>query len=72
VTLNDSSAITGNTAGHDGGGIWNGGAVTLNDSSAITRNTAGDHGGGVFSGGFGTLTLAGGTVSSNTPDDIYP
>ena len=73
VTLNDSSAITGNTAGDDGGGIWNGGAVTLNDSSAITSNTAGNVGGGVYNApGYGTLALAGGSVSGNTPDDIYP
>ena len=73
VTLNDSSAVTGNTASDDGGGIWNGGAVTLNDGSAVSGNTAANVGGGVYNAsGFGTLHLAGGTVSGNTPDDVYP
>jgi hypothetical protein len=67
TTLNDGSSITSNTAGGDGGGIYNGGGtVTLNDGSSITSNTAGGDGGGIYNG-CGTVTLNdGSSITSNT------
>lgn len=74
VYLNDESSVRGNIADEDGGGIYatNGAGIVLNDASTVTRNEAtnGD-GGGVYLDD-STLTLDGGTVTDNTPDDIYP
>jgi hypothetical protein len=47
--------------------------VTMNDTSAITGNATGDVGGGIYNDpNFATLNQPGGTISGNTPDDIYP
>jgi len=51
VTINDST-VNYNTAGDDGGGIYNGtwGRVFITDS-AVDYNTAGDDGGGIWNDG---------------------
>lgn len=75
TTAVTSSPVVSNTAGNDGGGIYNtlGGLVTLQDSTVAT-NTATD-GGGVYNDGTGTLpffvsgstvTLASSAIVSNT------
>jgi hypothetical protein len=62
--------ITENTAlDGQGGGILNdGGAVELQAESEVTKNMA-DQGGGIFNRNGGTVTLAGGSVSDNEPDN---
>ena len=61
-------AITGNTCGKNGGGIWNGekASLTVNDIT-VTGNTAGERGGGIFD--LGTLNMRGAvTVTDNTTE----
>ena len=66
-----NSKVTGNTAGGEGGGIFNAGNSTLKvRNSEITGNTAGTTGGGIHNDG--TITqLTGTTISGNTPDDCF-
>lgn len=76
VTLNDTSSISGNTA-YQGGGVENYSdgvgalaVLTLNDASSITGNTAAE-GGGVYDP-TGTTIARPGSITGNSPDDIYP
>jgi predicted outer membrane repeat protein len=75
VTLNNST-VSNNTAtpNGEGGGILNiGRLLTFNGSSSVTGNTATEQGGGIFEAG-PIIFESGwtGTVSGNTPDDIFP
>ncbi|TWT94191.1 dockerin type I domain-containing protein [Neorhodopirellula pilleata] len=77
TTVNNGS-FTGNTAGQEGGGLWNGGGMMTISGTAITNNTAnsGDGvapdpnaandqgGGGVFNIG-GTLTINAAIITDN-------
>ena len=71
-----NSVIAGNSAGHDGGGITNEisgsplNTVTLTDC-AVMGNTARHQGGGIFNA-LGIVTLSGGEVADNTPDNCSP
>jgi predicted outer membrane repeat protein len=71
-----NSTVTANTAS-DGGGISNyGGALALNGSASVSENTAYEHGGGIYNNATGGATITHGsgwtgTVSGNTPDDIF-
>ena len=61
--------IDGNTAGQEGGGVWNAGNMTLGRNT-ITNNVAlgtdaDDGGGGVFNQS-GTVTINGGMIAGNT------
>lgn len=60
-----NSIVSGNTAQHEGGGIFNriGGALTVTNS-AISGNLAGQGGGGIYNRGTATLTNS--IVSENT------
>ena len=63
--------ISGNTAADDGGGVCISSYSTFEMSGGkITGNTAASDGGGVYAY-YGGFTQTGGTVSGNTPDDIY-
>lgn len=68
VILNDSSTVSGNTAGWGGGGIFNaGGRVVLSDSSTVSGNEARWGGGIVNQLTLSTLTLNGSSsVTENT------
>ena len=71
-TMN-SGTISGNTASNDGGGvyIYGIGATSFKmNAGTITGNTASGNGGGVCDQN-GKFTQTGGTVSGNTPDNIY-
>ena len=62
--------------GGDGGGIYNARLLTLDGSSSVTGNTADDHGGGIYNLASQGATITygvgwTGTVSGNTPDDIF-
>jgi uncharacterized repeat protein (TIGR01451 family) len=46
-----NSAISGNFANSDGGGIWNRRGLTLDQGSIISGNTAGGNGGGLWNNG---------------------
>ena len=61
------SAISGNSADRNGGGIYNyrGGTLTLTGST-ISGNSAGQSGGGIDS--YGTLTVTGSTISGNSAE----
>jgi len=64
-----NSTITGNTAGDEGGGIFNAENATLRVTrSEITGNTAGTTGGGIHNDGT-IAQLVDTTISGNTPDD---
>ena len=64
-----NSEITGNTAGEEGGGIFNAADATLRiNRSEVTGNTAGTTGGGIFNDGT-IASLSETTISGNTPDD---
>jgi hypothetical protein len=65
LTMNGSSSVSGNTAGDDGGGIYNAGTLTMNDSSSVSGNTASVDGGGIFNSGILTMNDSS-TVSGNT------
>jgi uncharacterized repeat protein (TIGR01451 family) len=61
----DNTAVSGNTADYDGGGIYNSeGTMTLTNST-VSGNTAGYGVGGIFNG-YGTLILTNSTVRDNT------
>ena len=79
LRMRENSTIARNTAVCCGGGVDNRGLVFLNGNSTITENVVGRDGGGIFNvqfptdplfGGGGQLTLNGGTVFNNTPNDI--
>ncbi|MEM9301164.1 MAG: choice-of-anchor Q domain-containing protein [Pseudomonadota bacterium] len=64
--------FTGNTAGAEGGGLWNGSGLMTIDGTTISGNTAsGDSadqgGGGIFNNG-GSLEVSSATIQSNTAD----
>ena len=63
--------ITGNTATTSGGGVYvdNNGTFTM-EGGTISGNTATTSGGGVYVKTDGTFTQ-GGTVSGNSPDNVY-
>jgi hypothetical protein len=64
------ATISGNRAtGSVGGGIFNKGVTTL-QSGAVTGNTAAQAGGGIFNTKNSALSHTGGSVTSNTPDNI--
>jgi hypothetical protein len=77
------TAISGNRATADGGGIVNTialgppfpgpgpGTVTVTDSP-VRRNFAGGQGGGIFNFGGGTVPLASSAVTLNSPDNCAP
>jgi len=65
-----NSTISANSAGREGGGIFNSNGATLTiTNSEITGNTAGTTGGGIFNDDGGIITLTGTTITGNTPDD---
>lgn len=60
----NGSRISGNTAGLEGGGVFNFGTVTMS-GSRISGNTAGRDGGGIYNGS-GSVTLHGSSITGNT------
>jgi hypothetical protein len=62
LTMNDNSAISGNTGAATGGGVYvDAGTVIMNNSTVISGNSASGQGGGVYVRG-GILTMGGGTI----------
>jgi predicted outer membrane repeat protein len=59
-----------NTAGTDGGGLYNDGTVTI-ASTQITQNTAGNTGGGIYDDGSTTLSSSS-SVYANHPNNCAP
>ncbi len=68
IVITDS-AINGNIATGQAGGIWNGLSLVIRDST-VANNTAGGNGGGILNKG--TYTATGALVMNNTPNNIYP
>ena len=66
LNINDCT-LQDNTAGKNGGGIWNGPSATLSiNGITISNNTASENGGGIFSRKEGTLNIKGAVnVSDN-------
>jgi hypothetical protein len=62
MTISDC-AIVGNTAGGDGGAIYNGGTMTVSDCT-ITGNKSQSQGGAIYNNQ-GTLTVSGCTITGN-------
>lgn len=60
------STVSGNTAGHDGGGIHATGNVFLFTSASVADNTAGRDGGGIWGGSLSNISIISSTVSGNT------
>ncbi len=60
----EDSRIKDNSAGTDGGGVFNQGVLTMRRTTA-TGNQAGDQGGGIFNPATGTLTLSDTKVVKN-------
>jgi predicted outer membrane repeat protein len=69
MTLNDTVAISRNTAQY-GGGIYNGGTVTFIFRATVSDNTARGFGGGIRNLGTLNSAYAGINVFGNTPDDV--
>lgn len=67
ITLDATSAVTSNTAGEFGGGVYNDGQLLL-DGGSINSNDA-LSGGGVYVDQNGTLTATGGSISHNDATD---
>jgi fibronectin-binding autotransporter adhesin len=69
VTLTGCT-VSGNSAGHDGGGMYfnDGGTATLTGCT-VSSNSAGYSGGGLFEGSSVTLALTNCTVSGNSADN---
>lgn len=65
----EGGTITGNTSATMGGGVYNNGTFEMSGGE-ITGNTATTQGGGVYNTATATFT-PGGTVSGNTPDDVF-
>ena len=57
-----------NTAGGNGGGIYNNSGTVFLTDSHVEQNTAGGDGGGIYSNG-GTLTLNDSTITGNVASD---
>ncbi|QDT04721.1 putative outer membrane protein PmpB precursor [Rubripirellula lacrimiformis] len=71
VTIADG-AVTGNTAGREGGGLWNNSSLMTVDGTTLSGNTASgdaadDGGGAIFNNG-GTLMVRTVTIINNTAD----
>lgn len=62
--MDNTTLVNDGTGDRQGAGIWNGGVTTLD--ATVTGNTSTGDGGGVAN--IGTLTMTGGSVSSNTCD----
>src|SRR5207244_8210664 len=60
----NSTTLSGNSAGTDGGGIDNRGIVMLNNST-LSGNSATNLGGGIYNGVFDSATLRNVTLSNN-------
>ena len=69
MTIN-ATEVSGNSAGAEGGGLWNGSGTMTVTNSTISDNTAlgseGDQGGGGLFNVAGTLTVMNSTISGNT------
>jgi predicted outer membrane repeat protein len=64
------TTLSGNSAGADGGGIFNSCGVVTVSNCRVTGNTAGSHGGGIYTTN-GTLTLVGNNdISHDAPDNV--
>ncbi|WP_020568315.1 T9SS type A sorting domain-containing protein [Neolewinella persica] len=67
--------ITNNTAGNEGGGLWNQAGTTMTVTgvsimnNAVTGNAAGDGGGGIFNNG-GMITVSNSTIARNAVDSL--
>jgi predicted outer membrane repeat protein len=74
VDLFDSSSVSNNRAAEHGGGIFcSGGTLWMHGASSVRRNMAGESGGGIYNAGTVLVgAVAGGNVSDNVPDDIFP
>ena len=77
-TLEGTTVVSGNQASGNGGGIYNlGSTLTFHDGCAVTGNIAdadtdgSGTGGGIYNED-GNISVAVGTVTGNTPDDIAP
>lgn len=65
------ATISGNQATQsDGGGIFNQGSVTV-QSGSVTGNKAVTRGGGIINDKNATYSQTGGSVTGNTPDNVY-
>lgn len=67
------ATVSGNVvtdSSNNGGGFFNYGKLTLT-SGSVTGNTATRSGGGVFNSRSATYAQTGGTVSGNTPDNVF-
>jgi hypothetical protein len=65
------ATISGNTATlYVGGGIYNKGKLTV-QSGNVTGNTAKTQGGGIFNVKVATYAQPGGSVTGNTPDNVF-
>jgi predicted outer membrane repeat protein len=62
-----NSTLSGNSAVHSGGGIYNGDTLTVQNST-LSGNSAGTSGGGIYNNG-GTVSLTRTTLVNNTPND---
>ena len=65
--------VSGNIAGAEGGGLWNGSGTMNIDGTVITNNTASGNGadqggGGIYNLNAGTLVIANATITNNDAD----
>ena len=58
LSLDGTTAVTGNSTSIVGAGIFNDGDLTMNDSSSVTANGTAGSGAGIYNGG-GTVTMNG-------------
>lgn len=68
LTIKGGSTISNNTAGRDGGGIYNNGLRLEVDSSTVSDNEADRDAGGIYSWHESNLAVNNSTISNNTSD----
>ncbi|NBR07047.1 MAG: hypothetical protein EBT92_14960, partial [Planctomycetes bacterium] len=68
LTIKGGSTISNNTAGRDGGGIYNNGLRLEVDSSTVSDNEADRDAGGIYSWHESKLAVNNSTISNNTSD----
>ena len=72
LTLKNGSTLSGDSAGVDGGGIYNGngGTATVSDCT-LSGDSAGVDGGGIYEFKFSKTKLTNCFFSNNSPEDVY-
>ena len=75
-TISGNAALSGNESAGRGGGVYNENTFTMkggtiSGNTALNNTAADGQGGGVFSLSYAFFDKSGGTISGNSPDNVY-